>query len=330
MPNVTGTEYRRAYYPYLAALTDLVQGAPIGTTSFDDRNFTGMQPWQVYGGQRVAGIAPLEQQAINQLGPGGYMNQIGQALGFGTGQIGNPNLQGMIDASLQDVQRNLYEGQLPAQARAAAGAGAFGGSAHALNAGLLERGAADRAASISSQLRFNDYKNAINQGLVFENQYMNQLGAYGGLQRDVNQQQLAAAEQRFNEQQMAPWVPIQMFGSALGLGASPTPQQSGGLSPLQQLLLAGGSKALSGGIGYGLNSLFRPQTESTTNTWTGGSINPSANYGAAGAGGYSGIGSGIGGAAGAAIGNAILPGVGGLVGAGLGSAAGGYFGGLFG
>lgn len=82
----------------------------------------------------------------------------------------NPYLNGQIDAASRDVTRNLYENQLTGNAGMAAGTGNSGSSRRAVMDAIAMRGAGDRVADISSNLRGQAYNTglgiAAQQGLA--------------------------------------------------------------------------------------------------------------------------------------------------------------------
>ena len=142
-----------------------------------------------YTGPRVAGLNPFQTGAANTLGGFsqgftpratgaasdlGFSN-IGAGMGFGSnaqdifgrasmdptqqiiGQAGqfadNPYTQGMIDAASRDVARNLLENQLPSIDRTASRTGNLNSTRAGVEAAIAQRGAADRLADISSDIR---------------------------------------------------------------------------------------------------------------------------------------------------------------------------------
>jgi hypothetical protein len=65
----------------------------------------------------------------------------------------NPYISGMVDAATRDARRATYEGQLPANARAAAASGNANSSKRFIGDAIAERGLADRVADVSAGLR---------------------------------------------------------------------------------------------------------------------------------------------------------------------------------
>lgn len=90
----------------------------------------------------------------------------------------NPVVNGMIDASLRDVARNLNQNTLPAQDAAAIRTGNLNSSRAGVAEALAIRDAADRGADIASQIRSDAY----NRGLALSEQgrVANMQGALSG------------------------------------------------------------------------------------------------------------------------------------------------------
>ena len=170
-----------------------------------------------YSGQRVADLNPYQTGAADTLGSFanntanmgyGLMNNgigslnAGAAVGGNAADIygrsmgdptqsfidqagqyaNNPYVNGMIDASGRDVSRQLNEQQLPSLARAASGAGNTNSSRTGVESAIMQRGAQDRLADISSGIRSQFF----GQGLgMAQNQYnqnlQNMMSANSGL-----------------------------------------------------------------------------------------------------------------------------------------------------
>lgn len=75
--------------------------------------------------------------------------------------INNDVLNSQIDAASRDVQRNLFENQLTGNASAAAASGNSGSSRRAVMDAIAARGAADRVADISANMRGQAYNQAV-------------------------------------------------------------------------------------------------------------------------------------------------------------------------
>jgi hypothetical protein len=185
------------------------------------KNFLYPEVKSLYGQTQAPGIDPFQSQAY---GLGGSLlplglstaqqfGQVGQSLSGGLGsaynylgsQLGanaqapsfdwnlanqfanNPNVDGMISASLRDPARALMEQQMPGIESAAIATGNMGGSREAIAQGIAQRGFDDRAADVGAFFRDNAYGRGIDaamnqQGMQFQQNLQNQ------------QQQMAAAQ----------------------------------------------------------------------------------------------------------------------------------------
>ncbi len=74
----------------------------------------------------------------------------------------NPAIGGMVDASMRDARRSVYEGAIPQSDRVDAASGNLYGSKGELRKGVIERGLADATADTSANMRGA----AFNQGLT--------------------------------------------------------------------------------------------------------------------------------------------------------------------
>jgi hypothetical protein len=79
----------------------------------------------------------------------------------------------MIDASSRDITRNLNENQLPSLNLAAAGTGNTNSTRTGVSQAIAERGAADRLADVSSNIRSTLFNNGLNMA---QSQYNTQQG----------------------------------------------------------------------------------------------------------------------------------------------------------
>lgn len=281
----------------------------------------------VYNGQRVADLNPTQLAAISGGGNfannnygnaqglmntsmgvmntgsgfagnaanlyGNYAgNQIPGTLAAGNAFANNPYVNSLIDASSRDVTRNLYENQLPTLARAASGSGNTNSTRAGVENAVAMRGAGDRLADISGQIRsqfFNQGVNQYNQGLTNELGINSQLaGAYGAgvsgmnsatgmgnnlftlgsnagnLQYANEQARNTAAMNAFNEGNTNP---LQFLNSYMGnvgknfggttSGTNTAPTTGGGWQGALQGAIGGGLGGLgvAGNFGGGLKSL---------------------------------------------------------------------------
>lgn len=166
-----------------------------------------------YTGQRVADLNPFQTNSANTLGSFanntaglgyGLMNTGIDSLGASSAVGGNaadiygrssmdptqsiinqagmyannPYVDGLIDASGRDVARQLNEQQLPSLARAASGAGNTNSSRAGVESAIMQRGAQDRLADISSGIRSQFFGTGLNMAQNQYNQNLtNMLGA---------------------------------------------------------------------------------------------------------------------------------------------------------
>ena len=178
-----------------------------------------------FAGNRVANLNPFQVNSANTLGnfasnvtPAasfgaanlGFAN-LGAGMGFGNnaadiysraamdptssiinaaGQYANnPYVDGLIAASGRDVTRQLFENTLPGIDRAATGAGNLNSTRTGVESAIATRGAADRLADLSSEIRskffgtgLNMAQNQFNQNLtnmLQSNQGLMQAGQFG-------------------------------------------------------------------------------------------------------------------------------------------------------
>jgi hypothetical protein len=124
-------------------------------------------------GQAGAQLTPGLGQAANYYGNTvangvGYQNPFANGIDMNlVNQVANnPTVDGMVQASLRDPYRQLTEQTMPGIASSAVGSGNTGSSRRGIAEGIAQRGYGDRAADISSQIRFDAY----NQGLGFAGQ----------------------------------------------------------------------------------------------------------------------------------------------------------------
>jgi hypothetical protein len=171
-----------------------------------------------FSGQRVAGLNPFQTGSANTLG--GFASQftpmaqagaanlgfsnLGAGTNFGNNAQGifsrfsgdptqqilanasqyanNPFVSELIDASTRDVTRNLFESQLPGIDRAATGAGNLNSTRAGVESAIATRGAADRLADMSSDIRSRFFGQGLDASRAQYNQDLaNMLQANQGL-----------------------------------------------------------------------------------------------------------------------------------------------------
>lgn len=219
-----------------------------------------------FAGQRVAALNPFQTNAANTLG-GFSGNTAGLAQNFMNAGVGNlnagagvggnyqnifntasmdptqgiidaagmyannPFVTGMIDAAGRDTVRQLTEQALPSLARGLSGSGNTNSTRGGVESAILQRGAQDRLADISSGIRSQFFGQGLNmaqnqynqnlQNMMAANQGLMQAGGFGadllsggqqfagnafnlgntagGLFQAQNQAELDAQKARFDE-----------------------------------------------------------------------------------------------------------------------------------
>lgn len=254
-----------------------------------------------FDGQRVAALNPFQINAANNLGgfsnnfgnlgsmalTGTGINNVGFANNFGNNAAdlysrfsgdptqsffntanqyaNNPYVDSLIDASSRDVTRNLFERELPGIDRAAAGSGNLNSTRAGVESAIATRGAADRLADMSGQIRSQFFgkglemgQNQFNQNLQnllgVNNQLLNAgttgasfLGAgqdyasnafnqgttAGGLFQGQDQRMLDADKAQFDEGFANRLATLQALA---GIGASTKAQTSAGINQTPSIL----------------------------------------------------------------------------------------------
>ena len=221
--------------PYLTELQQAVGG-------FKEQDLS-----QIMGPQFVAGLSPLQQQAISQAGGlGAYepylqtaATQAGQAAteaGLASQFMGptayqqfmSPYQQDVIDTTLAEYDVQAAKG-LPQLAAQAIGAGAFGGGREgvqraeyqtasdrnraALQAQLLQQGFG-QAQQLAGQA-FGQQMNLAQAAPAFASQQIAGLSTLGGLQQAQTQAGLSAQQQLLQAQAQQPIQAAQTLGSGI-------------------------------------------------------------------------------------------------------------------
>jgi hypothetical protein len=221
---------------------------------------------QTMGPQFIAGLSPLQQQAISQAGGlGAYQPYLQQAEAL-TGPTAyqaymSPYQQDVIGSTLQEYDIQAQKG-LPALAAQAINAGAFGGGREgvqraeygaasdrnraALQAQLLQQGFG-QAQNLAQQ----DYLRNIQLAQAAPSLASSQIAGLttlGGLQQAQTQAGLSAQQQLAQQQMMQPLTAAQQYGSGIASLISGYPgqqmtQTAPSPSPLQTSLGAGATLA---------------------------------------------------------------------------------------
>lgn len=122
----------------------------------------------------------------------------------------NPYVDGLIDASSRDVVRNLTENTLPTLNRQFAGTGNTNSTRAGVESAIAQRGAADRLADMSSQIRSQFFgqglgmaQNQFNQNLQNSLNANNQLYNAANLGTNLTNAGQQFATNNFNQGQLA-------------------------------------------------------------------------------------------------------------------------------
>jgi hypothetical protein len=189
---------------------------------------------QVYGPQFVAGMDPLQQEAVKQAtaGIGGYEPYI-QAAQAATGPTGyqaymSPYQQDVISSTLQEYDIQAQKG-LPGISQAAYQAGAFGGARQgvaeaeyqaasdrnraALQAQLLQQGFGQ--AQQAAQTQFGQQMQLAQQVPSLLGQQVAGLTTLGGGLQAQRQAELSAQQQLQQQQLMQPLTAAQTYGQGI-------------------------------------------------------------------------------------------------------------------
>jgi hypothetical protein len=161
-------------------------------------------PYQQYGGNRIAGFSPMQMQSFQgaanmDAGPRGFQENVGGYM--------SPYMQNVVDVEKRGAIRDYQIGNTMQQAQATQ-AGAFGGGREAIQRAERERGLMGTLGGIQArgaQSAFDQASNQFRQGIqqgVAVNQLQNQ---YGGQMQQQAQRPLDMAYQDFQNQQNYPY-----------------------------------------------------------------------------------------------------------------------------
>lgn len=161
-------------------------------------------PYRQYGGERIAGFQPLQQQAFKTVGgmdagPAGFQAGIGQYM--------SPYMQNVVDIEKREAgrQSGIMGTQQQAQATQA---GAFGGGRDAIMRAERERNLAQQMGDIQSrgsQAAYEQAANQFRQGITQQSGLAQMQGQMGAQQQQQAQRPLDMAYQDFLNQQNYPY-----------------------------------------------------------------------------------------------------------------------------
>ena len=161
-------------------------------------------PYQQYGGQRIAGFQPLQEQAFKTVGgldagPGGFQKSIGQYM--------SPYMQNVVDIEKREAGRQSGIAGTQQQAQATQ-AGAFGGGRDAIMRAERERNLSQQMGDIQargSQAAYDQAANQFRQGITQQSGLAQMQGQMGTQQQQQAQRPLDMAYQDFLNQQNYPY-----------------------------------------------------------------------------------------------------------------------------
>ena len=219
----------------------------------------GQNPYQAYGGERVAGFTPLQQQAQTgaaniQTGPQGFQNQVGGYM--------NPYMNQILAPRLAEANRQYDISGMQANSQATQ-AGAFGGGRQALMQAENERNRNMGLQSIYGQgldTAFGNAQNQYNQGFNQNVQTLGLQNQLGGQQQAQQQKGMDTAYQDFLTQKNYPYQQLSYManlvrGTPMGMNTQSQvyqapPSTMGQLAGLG-LGAYGLSRMAEGGLAFG-------------------------------------------------------------------------------
>jgi len=221
---------------------------------------------KILGPQFIAGLDPLQQQAISKAsGLGAYEPYLKKAEGFSGPnaykQFMSPYQKDVIDTTLAEFDVQAAKG-VPGLAASAISAGAFGGGREgvqkavyggesdrnraSLQANLLQQGFG-QAQQLAGQA-FGQQMNLAQTAPALASQQIAGLTTLGGLSQAQNQAQLSVQQQLLSQQLYQPFTAAQQYGSGImglisGYPAQTMQQVSPSPSALQTGISAGATLA---------------------------------------------------------------------------------------
>lgn len=210
-------------------------------------------PYQQYGGQRIAGFQPLQEQAFKTVGgmdagPAGFQANIGQYM--------SPYMQNVVDVEKLGALRDYQIGNTMQQAQATQ-AGAFGGGRDAIMRAERERSLMGNLRDIQargSQAAYEQAANQFRQGIQQQSGLAQLQGQMGAQQQQQAQRPLDVAYQDFLNQQNYPYKQLGFMSDmvrGLPLGQQSTAQMYQAPPSTLQTMGALGLGA------YGINQLMK-------------------------------------------------------------------------
>jgi hypothetical protein len=170
------------------------------------------QPYQAYGGPRIAGFTQPQQEAMAAI------RESPLSLGESMANFYNPYNQQVIQNTLGNIETQRLMQQQQSRA-AAAKAGAYGGTRQAVQEALQQQSALQTGAQAAAQLAQQGFGQAAALGaqdIGLRQQAAAGLQGIGAQQQAMNQANLDLAYQDFMRQQNYPLQQLQILQQGLG------------------------------------------------------------------------------------------------------------------
>jgi len=211
-------------------------------------------PYQQYGGERIAGFQPMQEQAFKSMsgldaGPDAFAKGIGSYM--------SPYMQNVVDIQKREAGRQSDIAGTQQQAQATQ-AGAFGGGRDAIMRAERERNLGQQMGDIQakgSQAAYEQAANQFRQGITQQSGLAQMQGQMGQQQQQQAQRPLDVAYQDFLSQQNYPYKQLGFMSdmvNKLPLGQKSTSQiYDQGPGMVQTLAGLGGAA-----YGFGKSGMF--------------------------------------------------------------------------
>jgi hypothetical protein len=211
-------------------------------------------PYQQYGGERIAGFQPMQEQAFKSMsgldaGPDAFAKGISSYM--------SPYMQNVVDIQKREAGRQSDIAGTQQQAQATQ-AGAFGGGRDAIMRAERERNLGQQMGDIQakgSQAAYEQAANQFRQGITQQSGLAQMQGQMGQQQQQQAQRPLDVAYQDFQNQQNYPYKQLGFMSdmvNKLPLGQKSTSQiYDQGPGTVQTLASLGGAA-----YGFGKSGMF--------------------------------------------------------------------------
>ena len=211
-------------------------------------------PYQQYGGNRIAGFQPMQEQAFKTMSG---LDAGPEAFSKGIGSYMSPYMQNVVDIQKREAGRQSDIAGTQQQAQATQ-SGAFGGGRDAIMRAERERNLGQQMNDIQakgSQSAFDQASNQFRQGITQQSGLAQMQGQMGQQQQQQAQRPLDTAYQDFLNQQNYPYKQLGFMSdmvNKLPLGQKSTSQiYDPGPGMVQTLAGLGGAA-----YGFGKSGMF--------------------------------------------------------------------------